>query len=301
LRADENGRKINKSKKGRVEIMSERKGISPEIIAALIGVAGTIIVAVFLNQPQSSSDPTTPVPIVITSTTMPTAVSTDTVPPGEPTSTPVPTDTPAPTPTEIQPVPIGQDWVSGCISSLWQPYPSDILAVGKGNGCLQEPVYIFSADNGSMFFLYERNGNGAEETFGLFAPLSESGEISFKVRLNDLRNVDLWMGIFPEADINSDGLLLTIPSGNPKNRVIVQKNAITYETFQTTKNLNQGDGFSITLAFNALSARGSVNPNVFVTNPVSIPSSTKWLFLGYKGLTGSYRVEGEFVEFILDE
>jgi len=277
------------------------RGISPEITAALIGVAGTIIVAIFLNQPQSSSDPVTPVPIVITATTMPTAVPTDTVPPGEPTSTPAPTDTPEPTPTEIQPVEIGQDWISGCVSSLWQPYPSSILTVDKGNGCLQEPVFVFSADNGRMSFLYERNENGAVETLGLFAPLPESGSVTLKVRLDDLSNVDLWLGIFAEADINSNGLLMTIPAGNTRNRVIVQKDAGSYETMQATQNLSQGDGFSFTFAFNALSARGTVNPNVFVTNPVSIPSSGKWLFLGFRGLTGSYRVEGEFVDLVVSE
>jgi hypothetical protein len=283
------------------------RGISPEIVAALIGVAGTIIVTVYLNKPQPVSPPATTMPIVITATSMPTDVPTDAVPFGDPTSTPAPTDTPEPTstpeptPTEIQPIAIGQDWGSGCISSLWQPYPTSVLSVGKGNGCLQEPVFVFSADNGSMSFLYERNANGAQETYGLFAPLPESGEVTFTVRLSDLKNVDLWVGIFAEADINTSGLLMTIPAGNPNNRVIVQKDVNTYETIQATQKLNQGAGYSFTFAFNALSARGTVNPSAFVTNPVSIPSSTKWLFLGFRGLSGSYRVEGVFADLILGE
>jgi hypothetical protein len=166
---------------------------------------------------------------------------------------------------------------------------------------LQEPVFVFSADNGSMSFLYERNANGAQETYGLFAPLPESGEVTFTVRLSDLKNVDLWVGIFAEADINTSGLLMTIPAGNPNNRVIVQKDVNTYETIQATQKLNQGAGYSFTFAFNALSARGTVNPSAFVTNPVSIPSSTKWLFLGFRGLSGSYRVEGVFADLILGE
>lgn len=279
----------------------EKKGISPEIVAALIGVAGTIAVAIFFNQPQSKPEVTTPQPVVITATSMPTAVPTDTVPPGEPTSTPAPpTDTPLP-PTEVPPVAIGADWSQGCISSLWQPYPATIPTIGKGNGCLQEPVFVFSADNGSMSFLYDRNGNGPVETYGLFAPLPESGSVTFLVRLKDLSNVDLWMGVFDQPDVESNGMLLTIPAGNPKNRVIVQKEVGSYDTIQSTQNLNQGDGFSITFTFNALSARGAVNPNVFVTNPVSIPSEGKYLFLGFRGLTGSYSIDGEFVNFALTE
>ena len=283
---------------------SPKKSLDPSVLAALIGVAGTIIVTVIsIYANRTPAPPPTPVPptaFFFTETVSPTPVPTDTVPAGDPTSTPAPvTDTPEPTFTftPVPPVPLGQDWTDGCVSSLWMPYPSDILAVGGENGCLLEPVHVFSADNGSMNFLYERDGNGATEVYGLFAPLPESGSITVMVHLKDLSNVDLLMGVFPEQNVDSKGLLLTIPSGNPNQRVIVQKEVPSYKTLQSTQNLKQGTGFSFTFTFNALSARGTVNPNVFVTNSVSIPSATKWLFLGYKGLTGSYRIEGEFFEF----
>ena len=278
-----------------------KKSMDPAVLAAIITVVGgliTTLIVTALNRPEAPQPTSVPPTAVMpTETVPPTAQPTDTVPPGEPTSTPAPpTNTPEPTFTftPIPPVAIGQDWGEGCISSLWQPYPSSILTVGKGNGCLQEPVFVFSADGGKLSFLYERSGNGPVETYGLFAPLPESGDVSFTVRLRDLSGVDLWMGIFSEPEIASSGLLMTIPAGNPKNRVIVQKNPGSYETLVTTQNINQGDGFSMTLSFNALSARGTVNPSVFVTNPVSIPSTNKWLFLGYRGLSGSYRIEGEF-------
>ena len=273
----------------------EKKGISPEIVAALIGVAGTIAVAIFFNKPQATTETPPATPIVVTATSEPTAIPTDTVPPGEPTSTPAPTDTPVPTPTEIFPVAIGEDLLQDCLSTLWQPYPNTVQAVEKGNGCWQEPVFVFSADGGGLSVLYERNGTGPVETYGLLAPLPESGSVTFTVKVLDLNNVDIWMGIFTEPDIESNGLLMTIPAGNPKNRVIVQKEIGSYNTLQTTQNLNQGDGFSITFTFNALSVRGAVNPNVFVTNPVSAPSTNKWLFLGFRGLTGSYSIDGDVV------
>jgi len=282
----------------------EKKSIDSNVIAAIITVLGgiaTTLIITFAN--RTSAPQPTPVPptaFFFTETVSPSPVPTDTVPAGEPTSTPAPaTDTPEPTLTLtlVPPVPIGQDWIDGCVSSLWMPYPSDILAVGNGNGCLLEPVHVFSADDGSLNFLSERAGNGATEVYGLFAPLPESGSITVKVHLKDLNNVDLWMGVFPEPNVDSNGLLLTIPSGNPNQRVIVQKEVSSYKTLQSTQNLKQGTGFSFTFTFNALSAKGTVNPNVFVTNSVSIPSSTKWLFLGYKGLTGSYRIEGRFFEF----
>jgi len=286
---------------------NEKKSIDPNVvIVAVIGLVGTItaaLIGVFGNR-GSIPTPTPPPAIIFTNTALPTAVPTDTVPPGEPTSTPAPpTDTPAPTLTftPIPPVAIGSDWADGCISSLWVPYPDSISAVSKGNGCLQEPVHVFSADAGGMLFLYARNGNGPVETVGLFAPLPESGDVTVTVRLKELDNVDLWMGVFAEPNIESEGLLMTIPAGNPKNRVIVQKEADTYTTLQSTANLAQGDGFSFTFSFNALSARATVNPNVFVTNPASIPTANKWLFLGYRGLNGSYRIEGEFVNLVIKQ
>jgi len=280
--------------------MSEKKGMSPEIIAALIGVAGTIFVTIYLNSPQSQTDVPTPMPVVITATTMPTAVPTDTVPPGEPTSTPAPTETPEPTPTDVQPVELGLDWGQGCISSLWKPYPSTVAAVDTGIGCLQQPVHVFAIDNGELSFLAQRSGSGSVEDYGMFAPLPESGSVTFTVSLDDLSNVDLWVGIFPEADIRSDGLLLVVPEGNVRKRVIVQKNAFTYETITSTQNLDQGSGFSFTFTFNSTSATGNVNPFVFKTNPMSLPVAEKWLYIGYRGLNGSYRIEGSVGHFFLE-
>jgi len=191
-------------------------------------------------------------------------------------------------------VPIGQDWKAGCISTLWKLYPADLKAAERGDGCWQEPAYVFSAENGDLDFLAE-SADGST-IYGLFAPMpSESGSVSFKVRLRDLSSVDLLMGVFAEPDIVSQGLLMTIPQGNVKKRVIVQKNNITsYTTVQSTGNLDQGDGYWFTFTFSLNSVRSTVNPSVFVTNPVSVPSAQKWLFLGYKVLNRQYRVDGTF-------
>jgi hypothetical protein len=107
------------------------------------------------------------------------------------------------------------------------------------------------------------------------------------------------MGIFAEPDVTSEGLLMTIPAGNVKKRVFVQKEIPSYETINSTSLLTQGNGFSISFTFTANSARSTVNPSVFVTSSVPIASSQKWLFLGYKGLSGSYRVDGTFLSFEL--
>lgn len=274
------------------------------IIVAIISIVG-VIGAALINTygKELFSDPTaTPVPatvIVLTETTVPTVVPTNTATVVKPTFTLIPkTDTPVPTFTVIPPVAIGEDWLAGCISTLWKPYPESLLPVDKGNGCWREPVHAFSAENGDLDFLYERP-DGSAEIYGLFAPLPESGIVTFTLRLKDLSNVDLWMGIFAEPDLNSQGLLMAVLNGDVSWRSIVQKDPHTYETLQGTVAFNQGNGYSISFMFNTLSARSRVNPSVFMTNQISIPSTQKWLFLGYKGLKGQYRIEGTFLNFEL--
>ena len=284
----------------------EKKSIDPAVLAAVITVVGGIVVTLittFAN--RSAAQPTSPPPPTTnpTSVIVNTPVPTDTVPVGEPTSTPIPpTETLTPTFTVVPPVALGQDWFEGCISTLWKVYPASIPAAERGDGCWQEPLYVFSAENGDLDFLASSaDGVGV---YGLFAPLpTESGSVTFTVRLRTLDNVDLLMGVFADADVNSPGLLMTIPEGNVKNRVIVQKdNVNSYTTLQETANLAQGDeGFSFTFDFSLNSIRSSVNPNVFVTNPLSVPSPNKWIFLGYTVLNRTYTVDGTFLNLELSQ
>ena len=284
-----------------------KRSIDPAVLAAIITVAGGIIITLittFANRSPSRPEPTSPLPTVIPTTAVPdTPVPTDTVPVGEPTSTPAPpTETMTPTFTVVPPVALGQDWLAGCISTLWQPYPASITATQRGDGCWQEPVYVFSAENGDLDYLAASlDGIGI---YGLFAPLpSESGSVTFHVRLRTLDNVDILMGIYTDADVNSPGLLMTIPEGNVKSRVIVQKdNVNSYTTLQQTSSLAQPeDGYSFTFTYSLNSARGAVNPSVFVTNPVSAASPNKWIFLGYKVLNRTYTADGTFFSFAVSQ
>lgn len=286
----------------------ENRKIDPAVLAAVITVAGGIIVTLittFANRPDTRPEPTI-VPTsadVSTATQVDTPVPTDTVPVGEPTSTAAPpTETLTPTFTVVPPVPLGQDWTAGCISTLWQLYPANIPTTERGDGCWQEPLYVFSAENGDLDFLASSaEGVGV---YGLFAPLpTESGSVTFSVRLRTLEDADLLMGVYADADLNSQGLLMTIPEGNVKNRVIVQKdNVNSYTTMQETANLAHGDsGYSLTFNYSVNSIRSSVNPNVFVTNPLSVPSANKWIFLGYKVKNRSYNVDATYFNLELSQ
>ena len=283
-------------------------GKSINILIAILFIIGVLVAAILIINGNSESNnqnllPVVTATVVISETITTTPTITETVPPSEPTSTltPIPvTETPMPSSTPIQPAAVGQDWLAGCISTLWKIYPSDIPVSERGDGCWTEPVHIFSAENGDLDFLSERE-SGLAEIYGLFAPLpDENGVVTITVRLKDLENADLWMGIFAEPDLAAQGLLMTILHGDVNKRSFVQKDPRTYETIQGTVVLDQGNGYSISFIFTNLSVVSRVNPSVFVTNPVSIPSTQKWLFLGYKGLSGYYRINGTFLNFRLE-
>ena len=189
--------------------------------------------------------------------------------------------------------------MAGCVSTLWLPYPADTHVSDRGDGCWKEPVFVFTAENGDLDFLAEGGKNEPVEVHGLFVLLPEKGKVSVNIQLKDLTLVDLWMGIFPEKDIDSQGLLMIVPAGDVDERVFVQKDPSDYETIISSRLLEQGNGFSISFTFTENSARSTVNPSIFFTNWVSIPSSEKWLFLGYKDLRGASRLQGRFFSFQL--
>jgi len=270
------------------------------ITVTLITVAGTIIVAVIAAFPQIYpillNQTPSPQPTVFTYNTPVSLPSLD----SEATLTFVPaTFTTVPTFFQAIPVPIGEDWIRGCLSTLWRVYPSNITPRERGDGCWQEPLHAYSAENGDLDFFFERKG-GSPEVYGLFAELPENGSVTFTVRLRDLYNADLWMGVYESPDLNSQGFLMTILNGPVEKRSIIQKDPHTYETLQGSVAFPQENGYSITFNFDTLYVSSRVNPFLFVVNPVSLPSSKKWLFLGYKGLNGSYRIDGTFLSFELN-
>lgn len=296
--------KSRSSQKSAQSQQPRKKKTNVPITVAWIGFFATIfaaLITVFGDDVKSPSLGGTASSITEVATHTPSPIPTDTATLIAATQTPVPlTDTPIPpTNTFIPPVPIGEDWIQGCISTLWRAYPSSLLPKEKGDGCWAEPLHAFSAENGDLDFLFERE-KGTPEIYGLFAPLPESGTVTFTIRLSELSNADLWMGIFNEPNLESQGLLMTILNGDVNKRAFVQKDPTNYETLQGSQAINQGNGYSISFKFDNLSARSIVNPAVFVTNSVSIPSTQKWLFLGYKGLNGYYRINGTFLNFELE-
>ena len=280
----------------------ESRRVDPSIIAALIGgvvtITVTVITVFFANRP--APQPPTETPFPTTWTNVPTATITDTPVPtttvaaGQPTSTPAPdTATPQPSDTPAPPV-IGEDWVNGCISALWQPVPSDVQTTQE-NGCLKQPVGDFNVSNSRLTFLVDRRFSGGE-FHGMFAPLSADGTVSLKVHLDTLEKGEVWMGVFAEPSTDSAGVVMYIPAGDITKRVLVMQRLPGTNKSQTQQ-FNQSNAtydvkFTYTIGTVAVSAmNGSV-----VFNAVPVTSSQKWLFVGYRTANGSNVIGASFFD-----
>lgn len=279
------------------------KKMDPAIVAALIGGVFTIIVTVitvFGDRLFAPAPTPTPTFLPATATFVPTSTftpaPTDTVPPGEPTSTPAP-PTETPVPPTATPIPIGSDWSNGCISTLWVPYPASNQAAS--DGCYSQPVDVFFAGDGRLSFLYDGRLSSAE-VHGLFAPLPSSGSVDLQVYLRELKGGNMWMGVFAEPTLTSKGLLMTIPSGDVNRRPFVQWDMPGPVKVLDTVFFQQNPPvYSIRFEFNNLSVRAVAMRNAFASNNVPVQSTQKWLFVGFQAVNGTNRIEADFFNLVI--
>jgi hypothetical protein len=279
---------------------NNKRSIDPAIIAALIGVMGTICVTIITLYVTRIAPPPPPQPTPLptwtntaTATITNTPVPTDTVPVGEPTSTPAPdTPTPAPTFTPAPPA-IGADWANGCISVLWKPYPASIQTT-ENNGCLLEPVHLFFADDGRLSFSISGRFDDPQ-VYGLFAPLPASGTVNIQAFLKSLNDGEIWMGIFAEPDINSPGMVIVIPPGDVHRRMFVQKTMPGQIEVQQTDTFSRNPPlYDVRFALQ----EGAVTTTMLgdtVFDAIPLASVQPWLFVGYRLQDGEGRVDAEFL------
>ena len=301
---------------------TNNRRLDPTIIAALIGVMGTVCVTVISlfasNFIPRTETPQPTIPVQPTWTISPTAtivntpVPTDTVPAGDPTSTPVPdTFTPEPTFTPVPPA-IGADWVNGCISVLWRTYP-ELALPSLGNGCLAQPILfpeqvnLFFTENGSLKFQVNRSFENSQ-IFGMFAPINLSGNGTVRIDslLGRVQGGDIWMGIFAEPNITSQGLVAVLPAGdNVRNRALVQKKLPEQVEIHRLENFAEDPTqdpprYSVIFELNNGEVRIqtlSVSETEFSAVPLN--SAQAWLFVGYQVAAGNNRIEAEFLNLLV--
>jgi hypothetical protein len=230
-----------------------------------------------------------------TATNTDTPVPTDTVAVGEPSSTPAP-DTPTPEATlTAAPPAIGSDWANGCISVLWKPYPETLPTAVNPNGCYVEPVAeFFFADNDNLRFLATGRFSDTQVR-GIFAPLPASGTVSINAYLKALQDGEVWMGVFAEPNIESQGMIIVIPPGDIRQRVLVQKTMPGQQEVQTTAQFSRNPAiYDVVFEF----GNGAVTTRILtdtVFNAVPVGTGQQWLFVGFQVKKGSNRIDAEFL------
>jgi len=283
---------------------TNKKSLDPTVMAAIITVIGgilTTVIVTVLNRPQAAQ-PTSipPTAVVYTDTavvTPPTPVPTDTVPAGEPSSTPaLPTDTPEPIPTATL-IPAGADWQQNCISSLWVPYPS--VDVGSDDkGCLIQPVGKFYTTTGRLAFSFDERVQSAQ-VYGVFTKLPADGTLAVDVQLTTVVNGEVLMGVFEKPDINSNGALVVIPASNDvtKKQQMILKTMPGQRKFSQTGEPLSADPpiYDVFFDFNGGSIKVKVNKMQIDLGTISVVSGEKWLFLGYQAYNGTNTIQVEFL------
>jgi hypothetical protein len=278
----------------------DNKKMDPAVLAAIITVVGGIIITLittFANRPAPVPPTATPFPTwtdVPTATITSTPVPTDTVPVGEPSSTPAPdTPTPQPSNTPAPPV-IGDDWANNCISARWQPFPN--IQTEQKDGCLVPLVDKFYTANGHLAFSYSAKVQGAE-THGLFAQLPPNGTASLKFHLTDVTKGEILIGIFSSADVNSNGVVLVIPSGKDvKQQRMLLRTMPNKNTFSQTSGAISSSSATYDAAFTFDSGNISLKlqNNQINLGSVKISAPEKWLFIGYQAYNGVNNLQADF-------
>lgn len=282
--------------------MSSRRGIDPAITGSLIGLVGTICVAVITiyatrqtpQPPVPSSTPAVPAVPVADSTSTATSLPFETITTETPSVTPtvtafLATDTPIPPPAA------GQDWPINCISEVWLPYPP-VSQVNVVNNCHIQPLDKFYTTGGRLGLRYDGTV-GNTEVHGLFTELPANGSVRLNTFLQQVEGGEVIVGIFGAPDFNSNGVFIVAPTGNN-----VRKQGILVKTMpgqslfaQTTEPIEADPPiYDFLFEFDSGIVRIKTRSDQIDFGSVSVLSPEKWLFIGYQLFNGSNQLHAEF-------
>ncbi|NWG07347.1 MAG: hypothetical protein HXY35_11760 [Chloroflexi bacterium] len=269
-------------------------------VLGFIGVLLTVFVPIIRDNLEQRNQPTsTPIIIVATPTVVELPATNTPLPESTATTVPdTPTLTPTITPTPIPPLEAGKDWLEDCLSVVWAVYPDSMAANTNGN-CYVEPLadsFSVRSDHMEVFF-----NDRAETTSvtGIFVEIPPDSLVEFTVHLEGIDNGELWMGIFGDKTIETDGLVLAAPEGNMKNSAFVVRTLPGDDKYLTNKFKKDSGNYLVAFDVNPSKVTGLLE--IYNTvGSASVPSPTKWLFLGYRTSAGTSNfISGYFSDLVI--
>ena len=273
------------------EVTSKKNTLHPAIIAAIIGLIGTLITT-FLNSPvllalgqRSTEAPTTATATLTLATSTIAAIeaATATSTPDPPVSIPTETETAILVPTEVESLPLFE-----CVDQweIFSPEPlSPITPEGYGNcnNAYIDELGIAASEEGLSFGLASFKETGV---YGLSTELPRNATIELTILVSELISSEFWIGFSESADPQVDSVVYALAADSGDVKVYSGSTSSpksTYPWVNLAENIEWLEGtprqYIMLIELEGNKVNMTMNEIKFTTE---ISSSTKRLFLGYR-------------------
>lgn len=277
------------SKKSGSDEETKKSFSNPTVLAAIIGVIGTIVVTLITTSPQliaALKSPTeTPIP-TSTATSPPTnaplPTETEVVPPTA-TSTNVP-----PTPTETvvsSPTPV--DPGIACLDR-WEIISSnpDLAIPVAGGNCDLVSIPGMGISTSGSELIFGQNNFREQGTFGLSTAIPLDATIRMKVKRGILTRGEFWIALSNKPNPESNMMILAIQPEFGEVRTYAGQTSTAagrYTWEQLVENTTYGDGPPYTYDLILKTDGSLVDTRInFLDLPSQIVNLPKYLFIGYQ-------------------
>jgi hypothetical protein len=214
------------------------------------------------------------------------------------------------TPVKTTPSP-GKDWQDNCICTQWILYPMPQASTPTEDGCYTQPLpgQLYTT-NGQLRILTENKIYTAKEQ-GIITKIPQASNVSLIVDLNYLENAELWVGIFSEPSLESEGILLVVPptkdmrpstprGSDTKERAFAVRSMPSEARLLLSNVYKNPDGIykiGLTSSYGAI----TVTTENDVSEDFVFNHTDRWLFIGYRALIVSSFIDAAFMDLNITE
>jgi hypothetical protein len=158
-------------------------------------------------------------------------------------------------------------------------------------------------ENGSLKFRVESAFQNTE-VYGLFAPLSSNGTVRIDTVLTRLQGGSIWIGVFADANLTSQGLVAALPEGeNVRKKPLVQVKMPEQVEVQRMESFAEDptqDPPRYTVVFELSNGEVRIQKlGETEFSPIALNSAQPWLFVGYQVVPGNSRIDAEFLNLLV--
>jgi hypothetical protein len=184
------------------------------------------------------------------------------------------------------PFPAGVDWTNECISAIWKVYPDPSGATINGN-CYGEPLAgALSVRNQKLEIFYSDRAS-TDQVIGIFVEIPSDALVEFTLHLDNIQAGELWTGIFVEPKINANGVAVGAPAGKMDNSAFVIHKMPGDNKYTTGKTRKDSRDYLFSYDISPSSVTVLLEKYTTLdTVPVPSTNTTRWLFIGYKVISG---------------